>query len=241
MIDKLQDFGLNEKEARLYLAALELGEASVQRLAKKSKIKRTTVYDTLEALKDKGLIFSSLRDKHRYYTATDPRELEQKLEEKKVGLRAILPELLSITNLIDKKPKIKFYEGDEGLKEIYLDTLNYPEQPIWAWVTDDVFDVLDEDFLYYYLNTRVKKKIPAYVIVPDTPDIRKYRALDQKFLRRTKVDSSNGFSTKVEIDLYGQNKIGIMSFKEKIGFIVESQNLFDTLKSIFNSSWERLG
>jgi len=240
ILNKLQNYGLNEKEAKVYLAALELGETNIQRLSKKSKIKRTTIYDVVDSLKDKGLLASILKNKHRYYLASDPRELEQKLEERKLSIKAILPELLSIANIIDKKPKIKFYEGIEGIKEIYLDTLKYPDSPIWAWVTDEIFGLMDDEFIDYYLSQRIKKKIWAYVIASDTPKIRTYKSLDNKFLRQTRLVRAENFNIEVEIDLYGQNRIGIMAFGERVGLIIESQKLFNTLKSIFNVNWDSL-
>ena len=52
---QLQDAGLSETEAKIYLAALELGQTSVSRIARKSGIKRTTIYLSLENLMEKGL------------------------------------------------------------------------------------------------------------------------------------------------------------------------------------------
>ena len=54
----LEAFGLTEKESRVYLALLELGEAGIGEIAKKSAIKRTTLYDVVENLKKSGLVGS---------------------------------------------------------------------------------------------------------------------------------------------------------------------------------------
>ena len=162
---KLQKIGLTYKEAKIYTSLLELGETNIQRISNKSKIKRTTIYNIIEVLKEKGLISIVLKKRRKYYMAADPRELESKLEEQKQILKSILPELLSISNLIDKKPRIKFFEGEEGLKKIYLDTLNYPEQPVWGWLANDVFtDYFDKEFVNYYVSKRVNNKIISYVI-----------------------------------------------------------------------------
>ena len=238
--EKLQKIGLNEKEAKIYASLLELGETSIQRISKKSKIKRTTIYNTIDSLKEKGLVSTILKNKRRYYVASDPRELEFKLEEQKNALKNLMPELLSITNLIDKKPKIKYFDGEEGIKEIYLDTLNYPEKPLWAWVTSEIWQVIDDNFIQSYLNNRVKKGIWAYVIAPKNNVIENYKKLDNKYLRQTRLETSPDYSIEVEIDLYGGNKIGIMAFKEKIGLIIESQKIYNTLKSIFDVAWKNL-
>lgn len=241
LINDLEKLGLNDKEAKVYLALLELGEANIQEIAKKSSIKRTTVYDIVESLKNKGLLSLIQKNKKIIYLAEDPRKLEGILEEKKETLKKALPELLSITNLLDKKPGTRFYEGLDGIKEIYKDTLRYPDQELLAWVSESAILGLDEKFLNeYYLKKRLEKKIWVRAIAPDREYMQKYKGMDEKSLRRTKLISADEFPFEVEINLYGRNKIGIMAFEEKIGLIIESQKIFNTLKSIFELNWKSL-
>lgn len=242
MLEKdLEKLGLDEKESKVYLALLELGEANIQRIAKKSGVKRTTVYDIIESLKEKGLLSSVTRHKKILYSAEDPRTLEEKLEEKKHTLRRILPELLSIANALDKKPRIRFFEGIEGIKEVYKDALGYSDQEMLAWVSPTVAGNFDMQFLdEYYLPKRVAKKIWVRAIAPDEPFMQKYKGLDEKSLRKTKLVSASLFPIEVEINLYGKNKIAVMSFSEKIGLIIESQKIFTTLKSIFEMNWNSI-
>lgn len=242
MLEKnLEKLGLDDKEARVYLALLELGEGNIQQIAKKSGVKRTTVYDIIESLKLKGLLSSVRKNKKELFYAEDPRKLEDMLDEKKQTLRRILPELLSIANALDKKPKIRFYEGAEGIKEVYRDTLKYPDQELLAWVSEEAVISFDEKFLNeYYLPKRVEKKIWVRAIAPDRVYMQKYKGLDEKSLRRTKLVSMEKFPLEVEINLYGKNKIGAMSFGEKIGLIIESQKIYTTLRSIFELNWNSL-
>lgn len=127
---ELQKFNLSENEAKLYIALLELGETSIQRISKKSKISRTTTYSIIESLQKKGLIISTKRQKRTFYYAENPKKLELILEEKLNSLKNLIPSILSISNLIDRKPKIKFFEGEEGIKNIYRDTLNFPDSEL---------------------------------------------------------------------------------------------------------------
>lgn len=239
---KLIDFGLNKKEVDVYLSALELGETNIQRISKKSGVKRTTVYDVISSLKEKGLISETTKNKRTVYYAEDPRTLEKSMEEKMEKLKNIMPELLSITNLIDKKPKIKYFEGLEGIKNIYKDTLNYPNQELLAWTPEEAATDFDEAFFDdYYLPQRIKKNIWVRGIWNDKPRIKKYIALNEKQLRKTKITPKESFiDLEVEINLYAKNKIAIMSFEEKIGLIIESQKIFNTLKSIFEMNWNSL-
>lgn len=238
--DELVEIGLTENEAKTYLAALELGEATIVRIAKKSGVKRTTTYLSVESLKEKGFLSELRKKKKTFFYAEDPRILQDKIEERKKAIDRIVPQLLSITNLIDKKPKIIFYEGLEGIKDVYRDTLQYPDQEMLAWVSQDAFSILDEEFIRYYIPKRIEKKIWVRVIAPDTPEIKDYKNRETSELRKTKLINSEKYPIEVEIDLYGKNKIGVMAFKEKVGLIMESQKMYNTLKSIFEMYWDML-
>jgi len=143
----LQKLGLNEKEAKIYLAALELGETGIQRIALKSDISRTTAYDVLESLKQRGLISTIKKNKKLYYFAESPNSLQNDLDEKQNLLKKTMPELLAMANLIDRKPKIKYYEGLEEIKEVYMDTFNFPEKEMLSWIAEESFYEFDKDFL----------------------------------------------------------------------------------------------
>jgi HTH-type transcriptional regulator, sugar sensing transcriptional regulator len=239
MLEKrLEKLGLNEKEAKVYLAVLELGEGNIQDIAEKSGVKRTTVYNMIASLKEKGLVFEIQKKHKAVYYAEDPRKLKNDLEEKKADLEQMLPELLSVANMLGNKPKVKFYEGENGIKEVYKDTLNYPGEEIVAWFTDDFFD-FDPDFIQnYYIPTRLKKKIWVRAIYPDTPRLKGFSLLDEKQLRKSKLVPQGEYKFKVEIVIYGKNRVFMISFHEKIALIIESQMIHETLKSIFELQWK---
>jgi sugar-specific transcriptional regulator TrmB len=234
----LEEVGLNKKEAQVYLSMLELGEASIQRIADKSGIKRTTLYDIIASLKEKTLIGMTTKKSKTYYYAEDPRKIGDQIEEKKEKYLRMLPELLSITNLIDKKPKIRYFEGMEGIKEVYRDTLNYPKSETMAWGSPVVVIKFDFEWLKGYIAKRAEKKIWQRALMPDLPDLRKLKEDDQKQFRKTLMIPPEEFPFDVEINLYAKSKIGFMSFEEQIGLIIESPKIYNTLKSIFEMNWK---
>lgn len=237
----LQSVGLDIKEATAYLALLELGESAMGQLVKKSGLKRTTLYDTIESLKRRGLVSVSKKNKKIVYVAENPRKIIERLEEKRISAEKMLPELLSITNVLQKKPRIRYFEGIDGIKEVYKDTLRFPDQKLQAWVSEEMVYEFDQKFLDdYYTPRRLEKKIWAEVIAPDLPGIREYKGLDQASLRVTKLIDPKEFPLDVEISLYSTDHIGIMSFQDKLGLIIESEPIARTLKSIFAAQWETL-
>jgi len=151
-----------------------------------------------------------------------------------------IPQLLAIANFIDKKPKVTFYEGVEGIKDIFRDTLNYPNKEMLAWVPKTAFDILGKEFTGYYMQERIKKAQMARVIAPNNQTMQAYRDDDEKSLRKTRLIDEERYPLAIEINLYGDKKTGIMSFEERMGLIIESPKIFVTLKSIFEMHWDIL-
>jgi sugar-specific transcriptional regulator TrmB len=160
MKKELEKIGLGPKETAIYLTLLRLGQTNIKRISQKSGIKRTTVYDAIEKLKEKGLVGTTSSGKRILYFAQDPRVLEDFLEQKNFALKKIMPKLLSIINFSDKKPKIQFYEGANSIKEVYLDTLKYKKSGIEIFYPLEINqDVNVSFFNQEYTPQRIKNSI----------------------------------------------------------------------------------
>ena len=232
--------GLTKPEAKVFLAGLELGEAPVSLLAKKAGVKRPTAYAILESLKEKGLLNSYKSRGKLVFFAEDPRLIERQLEERKQAIHDVLPELLSLTNRLTKKPKIHFYEGDIGLEEILRDVLNYADSELCSWYSES-YRLFDAEFIHkYYIPKRLERHILSRSIMPDTPASRSIIAANVRELRQTKLIDPKYYSLSIDVSLYGQSKMAVMSFKEKIGLLIESPEIFAGLKGIFETMWHFL-
>jgi len=234
---ELINAGFSEKEAAVYLAILELGEGNIAQITKKSGVKRATVYLEIEALKHNGYVSLVKRRGRNIYMAENPRRIEERLLEKKETISK-LPQLMSIANALDHKPKVRYFEGADGLKEVYIDTLKYPGQEILGWYSDDRVDHFDKSFvLDFYMKKRIASKIPLRMFAIDSAFMRANHAKDATHLRQMKLIKSDKFFFAAEINLYAKDKIAIIAHRENIGMIIESKKIFDTLKNIFEIMW----
>ena len=57
----LKQLGFQKKEIDVYLATLQLGMAPISVIAARSKLKRTTVYDVMKKLAERGIVETFLR------------------------------------------------------------------------------------------------------------------------------------------------------------------------------------
>lgn len=236
----LEQFGLNGKKADVYLAALELGSSSVIDIAKKAGIKRTTCYDILLDLMNEGLISETSKGKKRMFVGEDPEKIQRNLKNKERLFSEILPQLQSIHNIRGSKPKIKFYEGKEGLKEVYADTLRYKTETV-GFASDDVVKAMGMEWSMEYLARRKRAGIWARAIIPETEFMKdKFLSKDVEQLRTTKAIDPKKYPFTIEINIYGHNKVALMSAKEEIGLIIEGSEIHNTMKLIFQLVWDLL-
>ena len=235
---ELQRIGLSANEAKFYLAALEMGAANISRLAKKADVKRTTAYLIAEALKQRGLIISQKNGKQTVFSAEDPRTLLEQMDERKNIIASFLPALLSRANLIDKKPVIRFFEGQEGIREVYKDTLRHPKKEILAMYSEVSLTQFDEEyFTKFYVPKRIALRIPVRTLYPDNIAMRSYAKKNREELRTSKFLDGKLFAIEIEILLYGDRQVGIVSFEEEVALIIESPKIHQSLKSIFETLW----
>ncbi|MFA6397470.1 MAG: helix-turn-helix domain-containing protein [Candidatus Paceibacterota bacterium] len=244
MISKNQliELGFSGKEASVYLALLELGPSTTAEISRAAKINRTTGYDILESLVSNGLVNPLGEAKIQKFVAENPDKviifLENKIKQSQEKLKQaynLLPELFSIYNE-KEKPKVKYYEGIEAIKEAFEDTLTAEKEIVGYAVGTDAFDAVGEKYLRNYFRRRVEKNIKVRVIAPDDPDTLKVVARDREELRESLLVPRDKFYFTTETNIYN-NKVIIMSWKEKFAIVVESREITDAQKKIFELAW----
>jgi len=231
----LEEFGLNKKEAAIYLAALEMGEASALNITKKAGIQRTYFYDLSGRLIALGLLRQIKKGKKRFFTALEPDKLLD-LEEKKLkNLKGALPQLKSLFNTKGQKSKIFYYEGIEGMRYIINDSLSFGGEVLF-FETPHIVALDQQKLLKEYIKKRIALGIKVRVIGEMSPEILNLKARDKNEMRETRILPKNIFSSDVEIGIYG-NRIYIIDFKNEFGFIVEDNNIAHVLKKLFEIIW----
>lgn len=119
LIDTLQNLGLSDHESRVYLACLSLGPSTILQIAKIAEVKRTTVYNVIESLKQLGLIHVDIRGFKQLYVADNPEKLEVMVNARRDELISSLPEFMGLYNLKGGESFIRYYEGSEACKSVY--------------------------------------------------------------------------------------------------------------------------
>ncbi|MBU1164414.1 hypothetical protein KKA15_02530 [Patescibacteria group bacterium] len=243
----LSIFNLRKIELDLYQKLFYGGQMSATQLAKQSEISRTSVYDLLERLIEIGIVFETQKGGVKMFAACPPEKLHLLIEEKekelkkaKIALDILQSEYLS--QKTSSKPRMQIYEGKKELQQMMKDMLLFRDITVYAyWPVIKLNKLLSGEFLTSFHKERVKRNINIKVIWPqnEISSIKKYpysktgteSKRDAK-IAPAEVDFSLGYA------IYGNSVRFISSSKENFGFLVESAELAEMMKTQFDSIWK---
>lgn len=233
----LEGIGFGDKEAAVYLACLELDGGSNAQIAKRTGLNRITNYEILKRLEKRGVIRAFLKKRTKHFMAVDPRIVIKQAKEKLALAEAAMPEFLAGMNKITKKPRIYFFEGLNGIKSIYEDSLNSKTEILTFTNPQDIESILGKKYVDRYVYERVKRKIAVRGLAPDDSAGKHAKAIGEMVLRNARLFSKEKYDISNEIMIY-DNKIAIFSGKDKIGLIIENKDLSETFRNIWKMSWD---
>jgi sugar-specific transcriptional regulator TrmB len=238
---QLQTFGFSEKESEVYIALLGLGKGTVTEISRNAGINRTTGYDILGSLTNKGIVSVSGKEPKQEYVAEPPSSIVAYLQKQIESLNEDIKKSESLISELDlihsvkNRPKIRFYEGEDGLRNVYEDTLTSTEG-IRAYASVGDVEKGIKNYFPEYFKRRAKKGIPIKAIFPNTPLALERQKYDKEEKRESILVSVEKYNFSPEINIYN-NKIMIASWREKLGIIIESEEIADAMKKIFELAW----
>lgn len=253
MANLIHDLGLDESEAKVYQALLEIGPSTVSQITKNAGITRTFGYQILEKLSVQGLVnrVSGESAKIRF-AAEHPRRLIQYIQNRKnQWARRLkeaedrLPDLVSLFKLADK-PTVRYQEGVEGVKSIFTQTLESKEE-IMSILDIEGWDIPEfQSWGREYNRERSARKIKERILMYDTPrgrawmnDYRgSFKYTNFRWIKPADLPGIKEFNG--EINIY-ENKVVMALLKKPniMGVIIESEALSNILKGLFELAWKQ--
>ena len=249
LIEALEDAGMSEKEIKVYLELLKIGTGKAGILAKKTELNRTTVYDILEGLLQKGVISKYRKGAQTVFSAANPellinylenekQEAIAKADKDKKRIESLMPQFISLQDIAPNRPKVQFFEGEKGMREAYEDTLTSRE-PILAYANVQTMHEALPNFFPQYYKRRAAKKIYIRAICPENELSRKRHEKDKEEMREIRFLPNAEMSFSPEVNIFN-NKMLIASWKEKMAIIIESKELVDLERLKFELIWGNL-
>ena len=242
LLEALQTTGLNEKEAAVYTALLQLGRASAYSISVKSGLKKPTTYVILEQLIEKGMAQRVPRVKKQLYFANSPEQIFAVAQEKLHVAKQKLPELMAMTRTDENKVSTVFYEGMVGMKKLmeYGFKKNEGTEMLGFFATDkDVKSELSEYFKNEWAPEMKKRCITMRGVAPRDPSLAHYRKVDEEYGRDIKPIPLKEYSSEVAITVLG-DIVKIEDYKNLQGIAIENKDVAKAFTQVFEMLWKRM-
>lgn len=230
LFEILKDLGFEEREIKIYLALIRISDSPALKLSKEIGIDRTTTYDLLERLINRGIVSSYVKNKSKHFSALAPEKLLHHFKEKYTSLEHILPELKKISNQTPEPVKCELFYGKEGLKSVGKDLINNTKEYRVIGIRKEY-----EEILGYFNEQAILKldqfKAKEWAIVEKNAKFKKlkngeYRYLDKKLL------------SPITTLIY-KNKVVFFIWKEPYFAVrVENEHLAKAQIEYFNLLWK---
>lgn len=241
----LQEIGFSDKESAIYLALLQVDNASILDLAKKTNINRTTIYFVIESLTKKGLVSEIRIGKKIHFAAEAPERLETYIERQKTileehsrRLKDMLPEIKAVQRELGERPVVKYFEGREGIISSLEEFYSTPEnggEVFFVYPKDHLDAIFTGNEMDRYRKLRLEKKARSKVLYTYTKGDKPSDATGD----RIKIDTKK-YPISCDIAIY-KDCITINILGKKLsGIFIRSKDLADTLWSVFSIAFDAL-
>ena len=237
-----ESIGLSENEAKVYFAMLGGGPSNVQKIARSSGVKRTTIYQILESLKDQGLCRVELTGLKQKFVAEDPAKLEAVVEAKSRALKDTIPALRSLYVSDESASSVKYYQGMRAIQGIYTDLLkNIKSGDFYLAVFDaEKWDKIESgDFLMKHVEERAKLNVKTRLLMQDSEKARWRKQYEKNFNEEVKILPAD---SALDVDLVvTPNKLVMFQLQEPfVAFVIENKSAIRMQKQLFDIIWNSL-
>lgn len=235
--ERLAAAGLGGKLARFYLAALELGEASVHDVARHCGVSRTTAYALFDKLLEDGLVTQVNKGGRTRVIAENPDVLLRNMDDKRTALAGLLPDLKAIYGHVVGQPRFRIYEGVEGIRSVLNAVLLTETETLRGILSmKELLDFPGQGELERFIEKRVEAGINLRVIrsaSEDTAGIWNSSEEERREVRFTATPEPLRMTSFICDD-----KVAMISSKrENYGLIIDSVELARVQGTLFEALW----
>ena len=243
MKNLLLQLGLSEREADVYLALVRAGSSPASLIARELKIPRQTIHSVLEKLTQAGIVEKSDRYGVRHFFA-DPHDLalvldrrKAKLEKQKQELQKELPRLLGLQNEKKALPRVRYFEGEEGLKQLFDHIILFYEkggEKMFRGYGINKLDAYFDGYLRSFIDRRGALKVTTHLFVGKGDDdfrITNSQTALGRTVKRLDMPPQSGAMYLVGDRIY------LFSYKDNVGVVVENKSIATILKATFDAQW----
>lgn len=226
----LRFVGLSNNETKVYLSLIEYGSSKAGRISKITKIQRSSCYESIKNLVNKGFVSYAVIGKVKFFQATSPKRILEMIQNKEEAFKQVLPKLYEKHKQMKKEGQVRLFKGLKGVKTVLQDIVRE-----------------GKNNFVFGLEGQLEKRIPEY----KSQFLRQLKEKNIKvkeLVREGRIgDSDNPKSTKyvpgnvvspVVTNIYGSKIAIIIWTDDPEAIIIENKAAAESYKNYFNFMWD---
>ena len=230
-INILKKLGFTENEAKVYLILNDYGPNKAGEIAKIAKIDRSSLYNTLRILIQKGFVSSIMIGRVQQFQSTGPKILLDYIKEQENSIKKIIPELHKRHKASKVEGQVRHFKGIRGIKSIFLDIIR-TKKTQYVLATENQFRKNMPEFAKQFHRMKKEYKIKAKILIKEGQRDLQDKNTEYRFLPKSIESPAN-------TTIYGKKVAIIIWSKIPEGIIIENSNVARSYKSYFNLLWEK--
>lgn len=230
-LEKL-NFSINE--AKVYLTLVTIGPSLAGRIAKESRLDRSSTYNALKLLIERGIVSTVFENKRTIYVPSDPKKIIDYYKEKEEIAAKIIPTLRARFEATKEKKNLLLFKGYKGLKTIFQDILDTigPNQEYCVLGSEGHFSKCMPYYAPLFRKLKEEKRIKTRIIIREG----RTQTSKGKYTEYRKVPSDvispatlNIYNGKIAIFIWGDSPEAIL---------IENSDVSKTFQNYFNFIWK---
>jgi sugar-specific transcriptional regulator TrmB len=196
IIKAFASIGIPKMQTVVYLDLLKNKESTAAQVAKRIRMHRTNVYDTLTKLKERNLIFSFNKEGKQIYAALTTDLIINEEKDKLEHLKSAM-DYINTTYISGQTPKVYTLEGLNAVKSIIFGLLE-KKSTIWIYglaENKNLITILNDKIMHAFHLERVKRKIGLKLLFYKSPEMKnifdKIKFTEARLLPKTQQAKSS--------------------------------------------------
>lgn len=238
----LEDLGLSKAEITIYLALLRIGATTTGEIGKETDLRKSTIYESLHRLIEKGLVSYVIQKKVKFFQATEPERLQDVVSEKKKRLadteqelKALAQEIHATHDITKPVAEAHVFAGPEGFKTMRQDVLKHSKGELLLLGAISREDKVMPYFYNQWDKERIKKHIHFRILHKHGTSDKPLPLTELTERRYLPADIQN----PVVINIYGDRVVSLIwKGKYPLCFMLINKDIADAYKKYFEVLWK---
>ncbi|MAF99570.1 MAG: hypothetical protein CMH61_03060 [Nanoarchaeota archaeon] len=230
----LEKLNYSVNESKVYLTLIKLGASLAGKIAKEAQLDRSSTYNALKGLIQRGVVSTVHENKRTIYVPENPKKIVDYYQEKEEIAKKIIPRLEEQFSFKKQKSSVKLFQGYKGLKTVFQDILDSTDKGETYFVMGSE-GYFTQKMPYYspiFRKRKETKQVKTKVLIREGREKRKKGKYSEYKTVPSDVESP------ATINIYG-DKVAIFVWDEPPQVIlIDNEKIKKTFENYFNLMWK---